>query len=301
MKTIGLALAAILLADPSTVYAGSSCGGSSGGGSSGGGSSGGGSSSGGSSGGGGGYSSSDSSSSSSSDSSPSAGCIDDTDVHGFRRCTKFGAWGNNLRIPRLFIELGSSVRNFGSGIGERTGSVQHGAERFSYRVVMPTAESSPTDVAVTSNLRLGFGVGRGLYSGLEFEIGGVVSPAAANAEMTTSGTFGSPSLSQGNAVYLGFAGFAGYRASGSRGSIAIEGAGGLRSVRYNFESSYHLCETSETFVSTTSVIEARARGELWLSPWLTAGAQLGTNVLDRGDWMAGLYLGVHSRAFAGTR
>jgi hypothetical protein len=301
MKTLSLVLAALLFADPRTVSAGSSCGGGGSSGGGGGSSGGGGGSSGG--GGGGGDSSSDSSSSSySSDSSPSAGsCIDDTDVHGFRHCTKFGAWGKNLRIPRLFLEAGSSVRNFGSGIGERTGSVQHGAERFSYRVVMPGAESSPTDVAVTSNLRLGFGVGRGLYSGLEFEIGGVVSAAAANAEMTTSGTFGSPSLSQGRAVYLGFAGLAGYRVSGGLGSLAIEGAGGLRSVRYNFESSYHLCETSETFVSTTSVIEARARGELWLSPWLTAGAQLGTNVLDRGDWMAGLYLGVHSRAFAGTR
>jgi hypothetical protein len=301
MKSIWLA--AILLADPRTVHAGSSCGGGGGGGN--GGSSSGGSSSGGSSsGGGGGGDSSYSSSSdsySSSDTSRAGSCIDDTDVHGFRHCTKFGTWGKNLSVPRLFIEVGTSVRNFESGIGERNGTVQHGFEQFSYRVVMPPSEGAANDVAATTNLRLGFGIGHGLYSGLEFEIGGVVAPAQAQTEMMTTGTYGAPNVTQQNALYLGFTGIGGYRVSGRRGSIALEGAGGLRSVRYHFQSNYHLCEQSTTFVSNRGVIEARARGELWLSPWLTAGVTLGTNVLDQGDWMAGLYLGAHSRAFAGTR
>jgi hypothetical protein len=72
-------------------------------------------------------------------------------------------------------------------------------------------------------------------------------------------------------------------------------------VHYTFESSYHLSETSTTLVYNDGVVEARARGELWLSPWITAGATVGASVLDRGDWMAGVYLGVHSRAFAGSR
>jgi hypothetical protein len=97
------------------------------------------------------------------------------------------------------------------------------------------------------------------------------------------------------------AGIGGFRAIGKRGSIAIEGAGGLRSVRYEFASSYHNCETQATIVANRGVVEARARAELWLSPWITAGATLGTNVLERDDWMAGLYLGVHSRAFADGR
>jgi hypothetical protein len=291
-----LLFAALLLVDPTTVYAGSSCGG----GSSGGGSSSGGSSSGGSS-GGDSSSSSSSDSSSSSESSTTPACIDDTDVHGFRHCTKFGAWGRNLRFPRLFIEAGSGVRNFTSGLGERTATVQHGLEQFSYRVVMPPADAAGTDVAVTSNLRIGFGIGHGLYSGLEFEIGGVVAPAQAQTEMMTTGTYGSPNVSQSSALFLGFTGVGGYRASSRLGSLSIEGAGGLRSVRYKFDSSYHNCETSTTLVSNRGVIEARARGELWLSPWLAAGVTLGTNVLDQGDWMAGLYLGAHSRAFAGTR
>ena len=154
---------------------------------------------------------------------------------------------------------------------------------------------------MTSTLRLGFGIPHGFYSGLELELGGLVSPAAATAEMTTAGTFGTPNVEQQHGMFVGFTGVGGYRAVGSRGAIAIEGAGGLRSVRYNFDSSYHYCETTTTVTANMGVVEARARAELWLSPWLTAGVTVGSNVLERSDWMAGFYFGAHSRAYAGAR
>jgi hypothetical protein len=166
---------------------------------------------------------------------------------------------------------------------------------------MPAA-SAPRDTALTTNVRLGVGVARGLYAGVEGELGGLVAPAATSTEMTsTPGTFGAPSVSQTSGLVIGVAGVAGYRASGGRGSVVLEGAGGVRSVRYNFDSTYHECETSTAVVATRGVVEARARAELWLSPWLTAGVTLGSNVLDKSDWMAGFYFGAHSRAFAGTR
>jgi hypothetical protein len=290
MKPLLLLPAVLLLSDPRPALAGGSCGGDSSGGSSSGGSSSGGSSS-----------SSDSSADSGGGSSSSnVGCIDDTDVHGFRHCTKFGAWGKNLVIPRFFIEAGMSVRSFASSLGGAHGSLSHGAESFTYRVTMPTTQSHH-DVAMTTSLRIGFGLGRGLYGGLEGEIGGLVSPAAASPEMASTGTFGSPDVEQQGGMVLGLTGVAGYRASGRRGAIALEGAAGIRSVRYNFESSYHNCETYTTIVSNRALIEARARAEAWLSPWLTVGVTLGSNVLDRNDWMAGLFFGAHSRAFAGSR
>ena len=58
---------------------------------------------------------------------------------------------------------------------------------------------------------------------------------------------------------------------------------------------------ARAIVANRSVVEARARAELWVSPWLTAGVSVGSNVLEKNDWMAGLYFGIHSRAFAGTR
>lgn len=300
VKTCALAFASLALVPAAPARAGSCHGGGGGGGGS---SSGGGGSvssgGGGSYSGGGGYVSS-----SDSGSSASTACVDDSDVVGFRHCTKFGAWAANMRLPKFFVELGSSMRAFQSGLPDRTGTVQHGLEQFSYRVVMPTSSSggASRDVAMLSDVRMGVGLPHNLYTGFDLELGGLVAPATATAEMTTTpGAYGSPNVSQGNGMVIGFSGIAGYRAVGRRGSLAIEGAGGLRSVRYKFDSSYHDCATSTTIVDNRSVVEARARAEVWLNPWLTAGVTLGSNVLERDDWMAGIYLGAHSRAFAGGR
>ena len=295
-----LLLGAVLLADPTPVYAGRSCGGGSSGGSSSGGSSSGGSSSGGSSSGGSDSGWSHSSSSSGVDTTPNTGCIDDTDVHGFRKCTKFGTWGNSTRLPRIWVELGTSMRSFDTSLSDHSGSITHGSESFAYRVTMPAADPQ-RDVAAMTTARFGFGINRHFYSGLEAEIGGIVAPAHARTEMTGTGNFGAPVVEQGRGLVVGFTGVGGYRASSKLGSLALEGAGGLRSVRYSFDSSYHNCETTETIAVTRGVVEARARGELWLNPWVTLGASLGTNVLAKNDWSAGLFFGFHSRAFAGSR
>lgn len=291
MKWIaGLAVLGLLPA-PRAAHAGGSCGG---GGSSGGSSSGG-----------------DSSSSSSSDSGSSAGdsyaaeshkaCIDDTDVVGFRKCKEFGTWAGNMRVPRLFVELGTNVRQFGSGLGAQTGHIAHGSEQFAYRTIMSPTTDAPSDTAMTTALRLGIGLRRGFYAGVEGELGGLTSVASASPEMMSTGTFGAPTLVQQRGLVMGAVGVAGFRGSAGRATFALEGAGGVRHVRYNFESTYHHCIDTSTIAVSRAIVEARARGELWLNPWITAGATLGSNVLDRGDWVAGVFLGVHSRAFGGAR
>lgn len=227
-------------------------------------------------------------------------CVDDTDVVGYRRCRKFGTWSRNMRLPRVFLELGSNVRSFGSGIGTRTAQVSHGSEQFAFRTVMVPAEAAQ-DTAVTTAFRVGAGLGRGFYAGTELELGGLVSPAAATAEMMTSGTFGTPTVDQQRGLVLGALGVAGFRTHMRGVSLAVEGAGGVRSTRYQYQSAYHNCIETITFVDTRAVVEARARAELWLAPWVTAGATIGGSVMSRGDWMAGAYLGLHSRAFAGGR
>lgn len=225
-------------------------------------------------------------------------CIDDTDVVGYRRCTKFGTWARNLRLPRLFVELGTSVRQFDSMLPGKTGHVSHDGASFAFRTVMAPNEAAQ-DVAVTSSLRVGFGLPRGLYAGGELELGGLVAPAAANAEMMTGA--GGPSIDQGRGLVVGGFAVAGIRGDMRRGSLAIEGAAGGRAVSYRFASAYYDCAESAAITASRGVVEARARGELFLNPWITAGATMGSNVLARGEWMGGVYLGFHSRAFAGRR
>jgi len=265
----------------------SSChGGGGGGGSS--------SSSGGGGGGGGSYSSSSSSSSSS---STTSACTETTDIVGYRECARFGTWGVALRIPRITIETGMAVRRFANHLGGASGSVTHGDERFTYRVVMPGhREALDTTVSWTARGTVG---SRHLYAGLEVELGGVADPAAAGTQMESTGAFGSPTLSQDSGIELGAYGVAGARMSSTHGALAAELAGGVRTISYQFASSYHDCQQTSMIEDTRGVVEARVRGELWVSPWLAVGATVGNSMIARDDWMAGVYLSAHSRAYGG--
>lgn len=222
-------------------------------------------------------------------------CVDDTDVVGYRRCKKFGAWSSRARP--LFFELGTSVRQFGSLLGGRIGHVSHDEESFAFRAV--TTEASPQDVAVTTAVRFGVGLPHGVYAGAEVEMGGLVAPAAARAE-TMTGPIG-PYVQQGRGFVAGGFAVIGVRGDTRHASLAVEGAAGGRAVAYEFDSGYGDCAETTAITAGRGVVEARARGELFLHPFITAGATVGTNVLARGEWMGGVYLGFHTRAFGGRR
>lgn len=227
------------------------------------------------------------------------GCESDSDVVGFRRCTRFAAWAKSLEHPQIILEAGALFRRFPSLLGSQLGSVTHGAESFTYRMIQP-AGVRQFDTALLSSLRASVGLSRALYAGLEVDVGGVSRPDAASAEAST-GVFGSPDVQPGHGLIVDSLGVAGVRAATGFGALGVEFAGGLRAVSYGFHSSYHDCQQATGVNALAGVAEARARGELWLSPWLTAGAMLGTSVLERNAWMGGLYLGIHSRAFGGDR
>jgi len=230
----------------------------------------------------------------------SGACEDTSDVVGLRRCTRFAAWGKNLEYPHLLIEGGALVRRFPSLLGHQTGSVTHGVESFAYRVVQP-AGVRRLDTAVLSSLRGSVGLSRAVYGAIEVDLGGVTRPGTAATEMTSTGVFGSPDLQQGHGVLVDSLGVVGLHAAVGFGGVGVELAGGLRAVSYSFHSSYHDCRQLTSVTALAAVGEARARGELWLGPWLTAGIAIGTSVLERNAWMGGVYLGVHSRAFGGDR
>jgi len=231
---------------------------------------------------------------------PQTTCEDASDVIGFRRCTKFGAWGKNLRIPRVVFEGGVVVRQFGSLLDRQTGSVIHGNEAFAYRVLAPP-RSRPLDTAVLSTLRAGVGLPHGLYTAVEVDLGGLTQPGRATTEMMSTGSFGNPELQQGRGFVVDSLGTIGVHGVTRAGGLGAELSGGLRAVSYSFQSNYHLCEQATSITAFAPIAEARVRGELWLSPWLTAGAAVGTSVLEKHSWMGAVYLGVHTRAFGGER
>jgi hypothetical protein len=226
-------------------------------------------------------------------------CADESDVVGFRRCTRFAAWGKNLEYPHILIEGGALVRRFPTLLDHQTGSVVHGVESFTYHVLQP-AGVRRLDTAVMSSLRGSVGLSRAVYAGIEVDFGGVTRHGTAATEMS-AGVFGSPELRQGGGLLVDSLGVVGLHAAVGSGGVGVELAGGLRAVSYGFQSSYHDCRQSTSVTALAAVGEARARGELWLGPWLTAGVTVGTSVLEPGAWMGGVYLGVHTRAFGGDR
>ncbi|MBV8760293.1 MAG: hypothetical protein JO257_23580 [Deltaproteobacteria bacterium] len=281
--------ALVLVAISGTALAGHSGGSSCSHGSGGGGHSGG---------GGGGYSSSNSSSSSSSSSEPAShGCEETTDIEGYRECMRFGMWANNMVLPLVFIETGSAFRRFQTLAGG-TSTVTHGDESFAFRVVGPRAH---IDSAVTWTARFGVGLPHGLYVALEGEAGGIVSPIATGASMETTGTFGSPDLAAQKAMVIGGSAVAGVWTNGEVGALGVEAVGGVRNVMTSFDSTYYDCEQSASVSETRGVLEVRARGEVWVNPWVSIGATVGSSVIEHDDWMAGIYVGMRSRAYGGLR
>jgi hypothetical protein len=81
-------------------------------------------------------------------------------------------------------------------------------------------------------------------------------------------------------------GIGGIEATSRFGALGVELAGGLRSLRYGGDGPR----------DHQLVAEPRVRGQLWVSSQFTLGATLGTT-LDRDSWVAGVFLGVHSRGF----
>jgi hypothetical protein len=227
-------------------------------------------------------------------------CEDATDVVGLRHCGKFGAWSSNLRAPVIVIEAGAMLRQFPTLLDSQAGSVSHGVESFAYRVSQPTVRRA-LDTAVLSTMRVSAALPRGLYAGLEVDLGGLTQTGQVGMEMMSTGVFGSPSLTQDRGLIVDTLGVVGVRGTTGFGGLGVELAGGLRAVSYSFRSSYHGCEESTSVRALAAAAEARARGELWLGPWLTAGVMVGASMLERSNWVGGFYLGVHSRAFGGDR
>ena len=194
-------------------------------------------------------------------------CPDDTtDVVGYRQCTRYGAWGSNLLDPDMFVQVGMNMRHFAS----------HGPSAAA-RTTMPPEANRGGDDALMFDERIGYPVTRGLYLAFDFELGNFDNP---DSKRTNDRDFVLDGL-----LSLGARGGVGPF------SLGAELAGGV------MQSSF----PQQPNESTDAIVEARGRAELWLAPWFTVGGAIGASLIDRGDWMAGLYLGVHTWAYAGDR
>ena len=235
-------------------------------------------------------------------------CHDATDVIGYRKCAPYAEWSADPRHPAIFIETGVIMRRFKSLLDGQISSVTHGDQILSsFRAtsgrspVPGAAASSSLDTAVLSTVRVGASFSHGLFTALELDVGGITREGGTHAEAIAAGVLSAPDIQQQGGVIVDSLATVGLRGTSSFGSLGVEFAGGVRAVSYSFDSQFPGFAESSNITAVSAVAEARVRGELWLGPWVTAGVEVGTSVLEKDAWMGGVYLGVHTRAFSGGR
>jgi hypothetical protein len=182
---------------------------------------------------------------------------------------RFGEWGEALEAPYMTVTLGAHMR-----VLPRTGSRDPGVAA---RTISQPETTTGSQRSYTFAQRAVVAVANPLFLGVEAEIGlgGLESGVVER------------SVAAGGLVLVGFhAGF---------GPIAadVELGGGGRFLE--------TANPTHGLLGGEGVVEVRVRAEIWLTPWFTAGGVLGSSVIAKGDWMAGLYLGFHTWSFGGRR
>jgi hypothetical protein len=254
------------------------------------GSSGGGSDSGGSSSGG---SSSDSGSSSSSSSEPA--CVETSAVVGRSTCpeNRYGTWRVPSLLPRFRVAFGASVHRFSLSGMSFSGTAAH-ETGIAYRMVGDEISSSAAS-AMTMDLAITGRIGRYAYVGL----GSSVGHAMVDSERIERE--GSLSMSASGNLYVEAGVVSGISVPMGSFAIGAEAFAGPRIVGMSIDSQHLDCESSSFAFDSEWLIETRVTAQTWLTPWLTVGGRVGSNVLQRGDMSVGVFLQGHTRAFDATR
>lgn len=222
-------------------------------------------------------------------------CVETSDVVGRQRCTHYGEWSLRGRLPRVAVEIGSSMHAFRLSGLHFAGDVQHsGGGRFPYQV--DGRDLGGRAVAIGFDFRLLAGVGRHLYGGGELSLGGV----AGDDTMSTTLAAG-PDMSTEPVTHILAGGVVGVRAPLGAFTVGAELLGGTRTLAVETQSRFHLCETRDVAYDTEAVVQPRVRAEAWLGPWLSLGGFAGGDLLGRGERAAGLFVSLHARAFDGSR
>ncbi len=146
------------------------------------------------------------------------------------------------------------------------------------RHMAASGEQLTSDTAIATQLRLLMSMRHGFYVGFEGEAGQVTGTQPQDGARTAE---------------YGYAALLGVMERSHGVGIGFELAAGGRS--YDTVPMEFTPTKSDT--ATVGVVEARVRGELALSPALSLGAMVGSSVIDHGDWTAGAYLSLHTRAF----
>lgn len=211
-------------------------------------------------------------------------CRDRSTTLGRRVCRNFGDWSSITRLPPVTPELTVSLRSLGLPAGPAAPAA--GARTTAPETTTPSQQYRAPGLG----LRWSVGVRRGVYLGFGVEGGPVVErdPRPTGAA-TPVGFYAAGTLHAGVRQRVGALLLSAELGSGAMivpiapSVPAVEGAA-----------------MEPIDLGGRFVIEARARADIWLNPWFTAGAFAGADLQGRGA-VAGLQFAMHLRAFDAGR
>jgi len=198
-------------------------------------------------------------------------CLYERGVVGHRKCPAYGVWGAALESPYASVTIGLRMRHLPSR--SVPGPAPAAAARSTSPTPTPTVTADGGNTSYTVVERLDIAMHSISYIGFEFEI----SPLADERPAP-----GSRQFAAGSQAVLGLRG--GFR----RLKLAAELAAGVRMV-----------DIALVDAENEAVLEARVRGQLWLTPWFTIGGLYGSSLLDRSEWLGGIEIGVHTYSWGG--
>jgi hypothetical protein len=172
---------------------------------------------------------------------------------------------------------------------DRPAQLRLGTNARHFTASTPTASSEPlARVGAVQRAPVAAGAGESTTTvGHEAITGSAQFTMTAHRFVYLGGELEAGKLENAGSNVAGAYAVAGAQHTARYGSLGVEVVGGWRQLRYSLD---------EDPVSQ-SILEPRVRGELWLSPQVTFGAKAGATLGEQGAWMAGIYLGFHSKFF----
>jgi hypothetical protein len=221
-------------------------------------------------------------------------CEEISDVVGYSMCRRFGSWDAGGR-PSIRVSAGTSFHRLPVSALSFRGSANHPeSTAMSYHLI-----GAPGDERASGgsfDLQLTTLLGRHLYAGLEGSVG------ALTTTRLDSPTSSAPLIVEpGSLFYLSGSALAGAAVSAGGFRLRGEVGVGVRAVGLTVETRHDDCVASSTSYDSAFLVRPRVAAERWMTPWVSAGASVGTNLLERGETSVGLFLAGHLRAFDGGR
>jgi len=201
------------------------------------------------------------------------GCHEVSDVVGYHHCTRFANdWSRESDAPRLSVDFGWFYHRF---------------TMLPFALDATRATDSSSDFATTAHgvgVRVLGGIGHVLYTGLELDGGDNDTLPRPVGLQPTDGFYMSP-----NAV------FGAHLFERVRIALSTELAGGVR-----FDSVYTCAKCQGPVASEwRRQLEARVRVDAFIHPHVSFGFSYGHSLLDAGDQMWMLSIGIHGRTMDG--